>query len=403
MRKYILGGVGACVVALSAFGCVSESSGIGQAAQGCDELQTGNVDNITVDVKVRAFLHAAVDLRAVTDKMKTAVHDACVHIASDLGANDTWSALSGDDSIANKNNTGACDAARAKISAIMDSDAAKTANFALVVSRGECHADFKAEADCETGCAANTMCDPGKVEDRCEPGKLSVTCTDKCAAQSYCVGKVDVEAACSGKCEASCHGQCDGTCTDETGNRTENDANCHGKCSTSCHGKCTGRCQIEESAGIACGANIACEGSCTSTFTNPVCTTTFTPPKCTIDESCFESCRASVTAKTVCEPPTVSLEANVQNGDVQKLVATINANLPAVIDAAEAQGKLALQVGGRLVATGSVVLQNAGNLDGKSIACVTAAAKSAGDSAATLQVSADASGAVSQSCSSRAQ
>jgi len=384
--------------------CVSSTSGLGRATEGCAELDTGAIDSLSVDVRVRAFLHAAVDLRAVTAKMKTAVHDACVHIATDLGANDTWSALSGDDAIANKNDTGACDAARARIVAIMQSDSAKSANFALSITRGECHADFKAEADCETGCAANTVCDPGKVEERCEPGKLSMTCTERCAAQSHCVGKVDVQAECSGKCEAECHGKCTGTCTDEKGNRTENDENCHGKCTASCHGKCTGRCQIEESAGIACGANVSCEGSCTSTFTNPVCTTTFTPPKCMLDATCFESCRASAAAKTVCERPHVSLEASVQGGpDVEKLVATINANLPAVIDAAESQGKIALQVGGRLVATGNVVLQNAGNLDGRSLACVTAAAKMAGDAAASLQVSADAGGAVSQSCSSRAQ
>ena len=137
--------------AMAVASCVSTSSGLGAGTQDCPEFTTGGtIDaNAKVDVKVRAFMQASSDLRGIADRLKGDVKTACVKIASDLGANDTWSALGdADDAISNDKGTGACDAAKARIVAIMESDAGKRANFALVVTRGECHTDFQAEADC---------------------------------------------------------------------------------------------------------------------------------------------------------------------------------------------------------------------------------------------------------------
>jgi len=404
LKVNLLGGsVGLAALALGVVSCISPSSSVALGAQGCPELQAGaTIDaNVQVDVHVRALMQASIDLQKLRDDLKGAVRDACVHIATDLGADDTWSALGdSDDAIGNGNGTGACDQARAKIVAIMDSDAGKRASFAFIYSPGECHTDFQAEADCEAGCNAQTKCDPGKVEERCEPGELSMKCDDKCTAQSYCEGHVDVAANCTGTCDAECSGECTGTCVAEDGTRTNNDVKCKGKCEGSCKGTCTGACKITESAGISCGTSVSCKGQCTSTYKDPVCCTVVTPPKCTIDEACFESCRTSVASKSVCDPPQVKLIADVKaGGDVAKLVATINANLPALAAKAEAEGKLVVKIGADLEATGTAVLNASGDLDGKSLGCATAAAKSITVSAATLKVVSESGAKVGSTCS----
>src|SRR5215471_19591785 len=129
-------------VGLGVVSCIASTSGITQSTQGCPELQEGaTIDaNVQVDVRVRALMKASIDLRTVRNDLRGAVKDACSKIAVDLGASDTWSALGdADDAIGNGNGTGACDAARVKIVAIMESDAGKAANFALIKSTGECH------------------------------------------------------------------------------------------------------------------------------------------------------------------------------------------------------------------------------------------------------------------------
>jgi len=403
--KLLGSSVGFIAVALGAVGCISTTSPIAEGSvQGCPELDTtGTIDaNVQIDVHVKALMQASVDLKKIRDDMKGTVHDACVHIATDLGAQDTWSALGdSDDAIGNANGTGACDQARAKIVAIMESDAGKRANFSLILSEGTCHTDFQSEADCEAGCNAQTKCDPGTVEERCEPGELSVKCDDKCTASSYCEGHADVQANCSGTCDAECSGKCAGTCVTDDGKRTDNDDNCHGKCEGSCTGTCTGQCKVEASAGISCGANVSCRGSCTTTHKDPVCETIVTPPKCTIDQSCFASCRANACSKLVCDPPTVKLIADVSvGGDIQKLVATINANLPAVVAKAQAEGKIIVKVAGDIETSGTAVLNASGDLDGKSLGCATAAAKSLSASVSTLKVVADSGTQVSGACSS---
>lgn len=361
--------------------------------------------NVKVDLRVRGFVQSSADLAGVAVALKTAVKEACVGIDNDLGVTDTWSALGdagdSDDAISNPNGTGACDAARARIVAIMNGHS--NANFALVISRGACSTDFVQEAQCESGCNAQQKCDPGTVETRCDPAQLSVICDGNCSAQASCEGRVNAEANCEGRCEAECTGHCAGTCTDENGRMTDNDDNCHGKCKDHCSGKCNGRCQVEAANGIACGASVACKGGCSSTFSQPKCETECTPPKCMIDQTCFENCRATAAAKLVCDPPTVKLLADVTAGDdVVKLVATINKNLPPLVHSAEAEGRILVSEVQNLTVSGKAVLNASGDLDFKSVACATAAAESLSKAAGTLDVSTQAAAGVTSDCSSHA-
>lgn len=384
-------------------GCIATSSDLGNATKGCTELSQATIDaNLQVDARVKVFMQATVDFRLVGQKMKTDVKTACANIAVDLGAADTWSALGDvDDSVANANGTGACDAASVRIDSIMKASA--SANFALLTVPGACHTDFQAQASCDAKCKAEATCDSGTVETRCTPGELSTKCTERCKVQSYCCGTVDVDANCMGQCESTCTGECKGTCTASDGTKTDNNPNCHGKCSSSCNGTCKGKCKIEVTEGFACGANVRCKGECTTTHTDPVCESTFTPPSCQVDASCEESCSASVSAKAICEPPHVELYANASvNVDVAKLIVTVNANLPVLLAAGEVQGKMALAVVDKLAATGSAIVKVATSLDGKSIACSGAAVKTLVEASAHLGVSVNASANVTQKCRANA-
>jgi hypothetical protein len=389
-------GIAGMLGSFASIACISTTSGIGQAGQGCSELQADSIDStVKVDARVRVFMQASVDLRAVAATIKVAVKKACIGIDNDLGVNDSWSALGDvDDAIHNTNNTGACDAARDRITAIMESNAGKSANFALILSHGACHADFDTQIKCEAGCETKETCDPGTVVTRCEPGQISVTCSGSCSANATCEGRSDDACGCQGSCEAECDGMCTAECS--SGGPPNAAGECHGKCSGHCSGKCTGGCHNDQA--VDCGASIKCKGECMGTVSDPVCETEFNPPSCTIDTSCFECCRASVSTKMKCDPPTVKLLAQTNDADVLKLVASINANLPPLVDVADQQGKIVVKGVERLVATGQVVLQEAGSLDGHSIACATAAAKVSGEASATLHASAQGGVDVGDTC-----
>jgi hypothetical protein len=404
VMPFLIAGVGVPIVD----GCVATTSsngtGTNQSALGCSEFNanTGLDAGVQVDARVREFAQSAVDLGNVAASLKAAVKTACVGIATDLGANDTWSPMGDtDDAVSNGNKTGACDAARARIVSIMS--AHRDANFALIISRGECHTNFDDEASCEAGCNSQQKCDPGTVETRCDPAQLSVVCDGNCSAQATCEGRVDAQANCDGSCEAECTGHCSGRCDFEDGHHTDDDPDCHGKCNAQCTGTCNGHCEVEASEGIQCGANVACKGGCTSHFTNAQCETDCTPPSCMIDESCFESCRASAAAKATCDPPTVKLFADTSTAqDVANIVATINKNLPPLIQSAEAEGRIFVDEVQNLSSSGKALLQASGDLDFKSLSCATAAAESLGNTGSSLQVATQASAGVTSDCSSNA-
>jgi hypothetical protein len=374
------------VVAFAFAGCISSDSGLGQAAQDCQEFKAGaHFDSsLAVDDTVRIFMQGSADLLAIGDKMKPAVKAACAHIATDLGASDTWSALGdGDDSITNDNHTGACDVASAKVGPIMEQ--AATANFALIWTHGACRPDFEQQKICDTTCKTQNVCDSGSIETRCDPGSLSVQCSGSCSASAFCEGTPEHPANCMGACESTCTGQCAGTCISADGKRTDNDLNCHGKCSSGCNGKCEGRCKIDAPQGLNCGEQVSCRGGCTGTFTAPTCETEFKPPQCMENTTCWDSCSTSSVVNTVCDPPGIQVFADpTASPDVQKLVASLNANLPAIVALADAEGAMAAKAGGNLIQSGNEVLDRSGDLDGKSLACAKVAAQATVGAVATI-------------------
>ncbi|HMJ51718.1 MAG TPA: hypothetical protein VK540_06560 [Polyangiaceae bacterium] len=414
-------------------GCALKNQ-IEDAASGCNEFEAGGdaVGSLSIDGKVKAFAQAAAELKQVGDGIKADVKLACVNIAKDLGETDRWSADNADTAISNSGKTGACDVAAGRIDAILTAASADLgANFALQVSGGECTVDAEAQASCEATCQTDVTCTEGSVEVRCPPAELSVQCEGECKAEATCEGRADVETECTGKCEAECAGTCDGELHGKTEGGCEGicegkcdsmatgrggmancmgtcegrctkphpKAMCHGKCSSKCEGKCKGKCKIDASASVKCSAGVSCKGGCTGTVSQPKCETEITPPVCKGDTSCQSSCSAHASAKVTCTPQSISLVFNLDpSGDLAKLKATIEANLPAVLLTFKTKGQLAQRALQKVAATGQAVVDASGKLGGKALACAGTAADASIKASASMSVSVSASASVSTSC-----
>jgi hypothetical protein len=409
-NSYRIAGFVLTLGTFGASGCVSPQSPITQAAGDCPEFMAGATisDSISVDTTVKVFMQASSTFSKVTSDIKSDVKTACININKDLGVQDTWSQFGDDDkAISNSNGSGACDATAAKVKAIMEDQGAINANFALVVTHGECHPDFAAEQQCDNDCDTNHTCTPGTVQTRCQPGQLSVVCDQQCAANSVCEGTATAVTQCSGACASTCTGMCHGACIHDDGSMSMDDPNCKGKCTNECDGTCSGECTITAAAGVTCGTNVRCKGGCTGTFTDPMCESEFTPANCTDNMQCHQSCSAKTAANQICEPSTVQLFANINavsnKADVQALVTTINANLPKLIDAAEVKGPIAVDAVTKLSDTGQTVINESGTLDGHSLACAKVAAQADLTAADSLKLLNQGSQAVTKTCQMHAK
>ena len=408
MKTYNRIGLTAGLVAIVASACVDPDSPlIEETAEGCDEFQPGaNFDNVDVRPQVRAYMQAASDFSVTSDRIAHEVLTACSNVATDLGAENTWSGLDDiDDALSNSQGTGACDAAGNEIEAILLEAETVNATIALAISKGACHPDFDAQARCDAECAANAQCDPGTVVTRCEPGSLSVVCAGSCQASATCMGTPERPANCMGECESECVGMCHGPCVGEDGQVTENDPNCRGKCAAACNGTCRGRCKVDIPEGVQCGAEVACVGGCAGEFTAPSCTSEFTPPQCQVDVSCHAACSAAVMANAPCDPTHVEIFAEVDptTPRVALLVDTLEANLPILIDAAEQDGRLVLDAADRLGESGDAIRGNVDDLDGKSLACLGESSTAVADTIGMLDASVNASVDVTLTTSERMQ
>jgi hypothetical protein len=390
-----------------------------EAASGCDEFNTGEaVATLNVDAKVKAFAQASAELRDVGSSIKADVKLACINIDDDSA-------------VSNSGKTGACDVAATKIDAIMTAAVQAGASFALEETGGQCAVDAEAQASCESACKTDVTCTEATTVVRCPPAELSVQCDTECKAEAVCQGRADAEANCMGKCESECTGTCSGelrgttvggcmgmcegkcdgvttaaggmaNCTGTCEGRCTQPhpaAMCHGKCSSSCNGKCKGECKLDATASVNCGASVKCKGGCAGTSTQPQCETELIAPVCVGDPNCQASCSGQASAKATCTPLTLTLVFNVDaTDDLTKLKTTLEANLPTLLLAAKTKGQLAIRALQKVSATGTAVIQTAGNLGGKAIACAGTAAEASLKATASLSVSVSASTSVSSSC-----
>jgi hypothetical protein len=420
-------------LALSNGGCSAAdnaANNVAGAASGCDEFAGGSqsIAALQIDATTKQFLVASSDFVGIVSSMETSVYTACKQIDTDLGVTDTWSAKPKlDDQV-----TEACTQASAKITAILNEGVSVQAACYLSVSGGGCQVDANVEASCEAQCTGMASCTPPDVTVTCDPGQLSVECSGTCNAMATCEGTVTAAAQCQGSCSADCSGECDvtatapkvhcegtcgghctGTCDGTAANGTTCAGTCNGtcdatctytggvsaRCDGSCKGTCTGDCKLDANANVMCGANVRCKGGCTGTATYPQCEGTIKPAMCSSDVNCQASCQGHAEAKATCTPPTVVLKCDANaTPDMVKLVATLEANMPVILQVVDTQGPIAADAAVNVGKAGLALGNAAGSIGGKGLVCAVTAASAAGTASASLNVSVMVSVSVSASC-----
>jgi hypothetical protein len=345
-------GLAAGALALTTASCQGGLGGLGRA--GCPQMGP-NVDALSAsfsadaraNAKIRAFVQASKDIAQASFQAEALAAEACLRMGADLGI--PPQAMAPREGAGGRAQ-GACSAVRAQIDAIF----AQGITVSVRATPPSCQADVQAEARCKGSCQAEV--DPGQIAAQCEPARLS----------GFCQGR------CSGRCDGRCSGNCNGECS-------ARDAS--GQCAGQCNGECYGSCDA------------TCHARCEGQWQAPRCEGQVTPPSA--DAECNASCRAHADARASCTPPTVEVQVS-QNVDMgARLAATLQANLPQLLQAQwglaqrlAADAQVVVDIGGQLP---SIV----GNAGLNALACIAAASEASVQASARLRVSFEASASVS--------
>ncbi|MEP7121117.1 MAG: hypothetical protein ABJE95_09415 [Byssovorax sp.] len=331
------------VAACASFGGLG---GGGLDGLACPELRGGALSasftaNAKANATLRAFVQASGDLSTLSARMEGEVGGACERMGHDLGLK---TEEMGDGTAAK------CNALNVRIDAILRAGGSVKATF----TPPECHASAQAQADCSGVCSGHV--DPGSVVANCDPGKLSGTC----------------EGTCGGSCDGVCNGDCAGECA-----ARDAKGQCAGQCKGTCHGKC----------------NASCHAKCEGTWKAPRCDAQVTGPSA--DVKCNASCKAHAEITAECTSPKINVVASASVGDMAKLVATLEANLPILIRAELGYGKRIAGDIQTLVQVGGELPSIIGQAGAHAAACVAASASAVVHAQASLSVSVQASASVS--------
>jgi hypothetical protein len=340
--------------------CGGEFGGYGGGGAGglgsfaCPELQGGAMNaQFEADAKanatIRAFVTASGDLATLAERVEAEVGAACERMGRDLGVPP--------EQMAPRPNEGrvatVCNAVSAKIDAILRTGA--SAQIRAQYTPPQCQVDASVEGSCKAQCNINV--DPGYVKAHCDPGHLYGRC----------------EGTCSGRCDGSCQGECQGACQGQTG--------AGGQCSGQCQGTCRGTCSAD------------CHGGCSVDFKEPKCDIAMRGPSA--DARCDGNCHAHANLTAQCTEPRVTVTSAVNAGEMPRLVATLQANLPALIKAEVAYGRRIAGDVQVLVQSGSELPGAFGQLTAHAGACIAAAASASVRAQASLRVSVQASASIS--------
>lgn len=348
-HKWILRGAALAFTAVSVVSCVG-LTGIGGAGLDtavCPELGGGAMRaNFTGDAKananIRAFVQASGDLGKLAAQVEADVLGACERMGRDLGIPAAQMGPSTETK---------CAAVAAKIDAILKAGA--SVSMKASVTPPECKVAANAYAECSGQCTAQL--DPGSVVANCEPGKLSGMC----------------EGTCGGTCDGVCRGDCSGACSAK-------DAS--GKCAGTCSGTCSGKCEA------------TCHAKCTGTWKAPHCDVKVNAPKAEAD--CNASCKAHAELTAQCTEGKVSIQTNVNTGEIPKLIATLQANLPILIRAELGYGKRIAGDIETLVKVGGEMPNAMAEAGGHALACIGASANTVVRAQASISVSVKASASI---------
>jgi modification target Cys-rich repeat protein len=366
MRKTLFTGLpGWFLVACGAgMGGIGQNSPLASVIEtsACPELAGGAMSasfdaNARANATIRAFVQAAGDFARVAAEAEAQVGAACQRMGADLGLAAEQMEPHGDQS----RTAAACNAFAARMDAILAQGA--RGSIKAEVTPPKCTANASVEASCKGQCSAEV--DPGYVKAHCQPGQLYGRC----------------EATCSGSCSGTCNGNCQGQCAGSTAS----DGTCKGQCNGTCQGSCQGD----------------CKGSCSVEFQEPKCAVAMKAPSA--DARCEGNCKADANLRAECTPASVRVESAISAGEMPKLVATLQANLPALIQAEVKYGARIADDIKILVQTGSELPSAFGQLSARAGSCIAAAANATLRAQASIRVSVEASASISAKAGARGQ
>lgn len=354
-----------------------------------------------VAAKIKGGVTAAVQMKALADKIDADLKVACGQLAHDLGAQGDF-----------KDGQEACKAA-AKAVGDLKAKFGANAKITLDVSEPHCGASIDAYADCAGHCDASVK--GGAAAIKCEPGKLQGECSAKCTGDCELGAAAKCTGECSGTCDADVKGSCSGKCTGKCdGKAMDAKANghcegtCEGKCDANVKGECNGKCAGSCHMSGAAECKGTCTGSCSAEMKAPKCTGKVEPPQ--MSAECKAKCDASVRAKVECTPPHIVVKVNgsADAAASDKFVAVVTKDLPAVLKVAIGVGKQAVELAGNMktvIEGAQAGIQSAGDAmtTTRLTACVAAPFKGALDAVASVQANVSVSVSVQASASGSAK
>ncbi len=375
-------------LAAVAVGVIAASNGCSaisdaQAAVCCPEYAKGDLNAVAakVDPSIQGqffvIAQAAGDLAAVAHNAVGDVAAACMGIATDLGEDPKGFVVNTAKGSPSEQTQAAnywCPKAVAKLQA---------QNVQVVFTPPVCTASVQAQASCQARCDVSAQCDIKVNPPVCKGGTLTVQCKGQCDVTVQ-EPKIECQGSCTGKCEGTCQGsvsvgvdcdgQCQGTCSaGGAGSGIQNDGSCKGTCngkctlragaSVTCSGSCSGKCDASCKAQSG-SATVNCSGKCTADYEPLECKGGTLEGGCKVDADCQASCNASVQARAECTPASV-----VVTGNSDAVIATLNRNLPPLIEVLKARGQQFLDGAAAVVKAAGAV---SGKVSGEGIACLAA-------------------------------
>lgn len=336
-------------------GCTSAAAiGLLFLAGGCSEADDAADAQCSTSASGKALVSAVNNLETAANDLKVTVATACRNIAVKNGDTVQWN---GSGTPTDEQVTDACNVAASIIAEVKAAGSFRL----VVVGEAKCEASLEAQADCTAECSGEASCSGGDIEAQCSPANISGQCSGTCNVGAKCEGSPTLKVECNGSCNATCEGTitggcegtCDGTCTG-TCSSTGANGRCQGTCSGTCTGTCTkpaatancdgtcqGSCTIKGEP-IKCSGSAECTGGCSVEYTAPKCTVQATPPACNASAECKGSCQASAQARAECTAPKVEIQAA---GSVNaELITTLETEIPKLLVAARAQGKILVDV-----------------------------------------------------------
>ena len=154
------------------------------------------------------------------------------------------------------------------------------------------------------------------------------------------------------------------------------------------------QCSVDGSAEAACRGQCNAEGSAAGNAASNA-SGAHASGQASGDARCNASCKAHADLTARCSPARVNVQSTMSAGDLSKLLATLERNLPKLLEAEIAYGKRIAGDVDVLARTGSELPHAFGHLSARAGACVAAAANATFAAQASLRVSVQASASIS--------